>query len=340
MKFRVIVAITAIALTLTACGSKEEKKADPKASERDSAKLVERSPLTGLAMKNGLPDNPAFVVKIENTANGAPQYGLNRADLVVEELVEGGLTRLAAVFYSDLPKTVGHVRSMRSTDIGIAAPVNGQIVASGGAGGTNKKVKAAGIKVHSEDHDAAGFSSDTAKSRPYNRLINLQKLASKAKAKPIEHNYLPWITKPAKAKPTPSDGATTPAPKTASKLDVGFSNSTHTRWALKNGTWQRTNGYAASGKDFKADTLLVLYAKVGDAGYTDPAGNPVPETIFEGSGKALILRGKKVTEATWSKRSLSQQITFKGKDGKQLGIDPGHVWVELIPKDGGSAKIG
>lgn len=342
MKFRVIVAVTAIALTLTACGSKEEKKAaDPQAKERASAKLVERSPLTGLAMKNGLPNNPVFVVKVENTENGAPQYGLNKADMVFEELVEGGLTRLATLFYSNLPSKVGHVRSMRATDIGIAGPVNGQIVASGGAGGTYKRVKSAGIKVHSEDHGAPGFSSDTAKSRPYNRLVNLDKLAKKAKTKPIRGNYLPWLAKPAKATPAPTDGAT-PAPKplTATKLDVGFSNSTHTRWALKDGTWQRTNGHAASGKDFKADTLIVMSAKVGDAGYTDPAGNPVPETIFEGSGKAMILHGKNVTKVTWNKKSLKQQITFKGKDGKPVGIDPGHVWVELIPKDGGSAKLG
>ena len=341
MKFRVVVALTAIALTLTACGSKEVKKADPKANERDSAKLVERSPLTGLTLKNGLPDNPVFVVKVENTDNGAPQYGLNKADLVFEELVEGGLTRLAALYYSNLPSKVGHVRSMRATDIGIAGPVNGQIVASGGANGTYNRVKSAGIKVFSEDRGAPGFSSDPSKARPYNRLINLQTLAKKAKTTAIRVNYLPWLTMPAKATPTPSDGTTTaPAPKTATKLDVGFSNSTHTRWKLKDGSWQRTNGHAASGQDFKADTLIILFAKVGNAGYLDPAGNTVPETIFKGSGKAMLFHGKNVTDATWTKTSLKQQITLTGKDGKSIGVDPGHVWIELVPKDGGSAKIG
>lgn len=339
MKFRAIVAVTAIALTLTACGAKEEK-ADPKASERKSAKLVERSPLTGLPLKNGMPSNPVFVVKIENTGNGAPQYGLNRADMVFEELVEGGLTRLAALFYSDIPARVGHVRSMRGTDIGIAAPVNGQIVASGGAGGTYRKVESAGINVFSEDRGAPGFSSDTAKVRPYNRMINLQTLVKKAKNKEIEGNYFPWVTKPAKATPTPSDGATTePAPKKATKVDVGFSNSTHSRWALKGDKWERVNGYAASGQDFKADTLVILYARVGDAGYTDPAGNPVPETIFEGSGKALILHGDTATDATWSKKTIKQQITLADKDGKPIGIDPGHVWVNLVPQSGGSASL-
>ncbi|MGZ5369108.1 MAG: DUF3048 domain-containing protein, partial [Aeromicrobium sp.] len=270
----------------------------------------------------------------------APQYSLNRADMVFEELVEGGLTRLAALFYADLPAKVGHVRSMRATDIGIAAPVDGQIVASGGAGGTYRRVESAGIKVWSEDHGAPGFSSDPTKVRPYNRLINLQTLAKKAKTSKIENNYLPWLTKPAKATPAPSDGATTaPAPKKATKVDVGFSNSTHTRWALKGDKWERVNGYAASGQDFKADTLLILYARVGDAGYTDPAGNPVPETIFEGSGKALILHGDTATDATWNKKSLKHEITLADKDGKPLSIDPGHVWVNLVPQGGGSASV-
>lgn len=339
MKFRVIVALTAATLTLTACGSKPDDKAEPGATERDSSKLVERSPLTGLEFKNGQPDNPVFVVKVENTEGGQPQYALNEADLVFEELVEGGLTRLAALYYSNLPGKIGHVRSTRATDIGIAAPVNGQIVASGGSGGTYKRIKKAGIKIFAEGQGAPGFSSDPHKVRPYNRLVNLRALARKAKAAQIPRNYLPFRVA-STATATPSAGTAPPAPRTATRLDVGFSNSTHTRWALKSDKWVRVNGHAASGQDFRADTLLVLSARVGDAGYLDPAGNAVPETIFEGTGKAMILHGKTVTEGTWHKEGLKGEITLKDSTGASVSLDPGHVWVELIPKNGGSAKLG
>ncbi len=133
-----------------------------------------------------------FVVKIENTEGGAPQYGLNKADMVMEELVEGGLTRLAAFYYSNLPSKIGHVRSLRDTDIGIASPVGGQVVASGGAAGTYRACERAGITVFSEDGGAPGFSSDPLKVRPYNRLINLKTVAKKAKASKILGPYLPW----------------------------------------------------------------------------------------------------------------------------------------------------
>lgn len=340
MKLRLLVAVSAAALTLTACSSSDDKEpTTPEVSKGTSQKLVEISPLTGRALPNGRPDNPVFVVKIENTAAGAPQYGLDKADLVVEELVEGGLTRLAALYYSNLPSKIGHVRSLRDTDIGIAAPVGGQVVASGGAAGTYRRVEGADIKVFSEDAGSPGFSSDPAKSRPYNRLINLKTVAKKAKTTKIHGPYLPWT--PKKAKDDKADSAATPPrSKRARSATVRFSNSTSTTWALKAGKWQRTNGHAAKGKDFKANTMIVMFCKVGDAGYTDPAGNPVPETKLEGKGRALIFRGNKVTEVQWLKPSLEESITFSTKAGDPFTIDPGKVFFQLVPKGDGKVTLG
>ena len=64
-----------------------------------------------------------MVLKMDNTYASSPQVGLGEADLVVEELVEGGMTRLAAFYYSQIPGDVGPVRSMRASDIGIVSPV-------------------------------------------------------------------------------------------------------------------------------------------------------------------------------------------------------------------------
>lgn len=345
MKLRLLVAVTATALTLTACSSSDEKKNEPTtpdASKGTAKKLVEVSPLTGRPLPKGRPANPVFVVKIENTAAGAPQYGLNQADMVMEELVEGGLTRLAALYYSKLPSKVGHVRSLRDTDIGIAAPAGGQVVASGGAAGTYRRVERAGITVFSEDGGAPGFSSDPAKSRPYNRLINLKTVAKKAKASRIQGPYLPWTAKKSSTK-TPAPSGTTPAPprqKKTKQATVRFSNSTSTSWKLAGGTWQRTNGHAASGQDFKANTMIVMFCKVGDAGYTDPAGNPVPETKLEGKGRALVFRGNTVTEVEWLKPSLEEAITFSTKAGEPYTIAPGKVFFELVPKGDGKVTLG
>ena len=337
MKLRLLVAVSVAALTLSACSSSSSSDGTPEpdapdASQGTATQLVEISPLTGKALRKGRPDNPVFVVKIENTSAGAPQYGLDKADLVLEELVEGGLTRLAAFFYSSIPSKVGHVRSLRTSDIGIAGPVGGQIVASGGANGAYNKVENAGITVFSEDAGSPGFSSDPAKYRPYNRLINLKTIAKKAKRSKINGPYLPWT--PADAAPAAAAG------KPATAATVRFSPSTSTTWELDGGKWVRTNGHAAPDKDFEADTMIVLFARVGDAGYTDPAGNPVPETVFEGSGEAQVFHGGTVDTVTWRKPSLDEALSFKAADGSAYTVDPGKVFIELVPKGAGSVTLG
>ena len=342
MKFRLVAAIIAAALSLTACsGATPGKKSDP-ASKHDSEKLVEVSPLTGLELPDGRPNRPIMVAKIDNTASANPQHGLNKADLVVEELVEGGLTRLAAFFYTNTPSKIGPVRSARATDIGIAAPVNAQLIASGGAPKTNKRVKSAGIKFHSEDAGAKGFSSDPNRSRPYNRLMNLKTLLKGKTAVDIPGPYFTWTAKGAKKSEQPSaDASATPAPqpKKATSASVGFSRSSATRWGLKDGTWSRINGIAASGTEFKADTMVVLFSKVGDAGYLDPAGNNVTETIFEGGGRAVVFHGDTVTEGTWEKQTLDSTIAMKDEAVEPLTLEPGKVWIELVPKDDGNVSF-
>lgn len=336
MKLRLIVAVSATALTLSACSSSSSDGGAPPApepSQGSAAPLVETSPLTGRPLTKGKPDNPVFVVKIENTSAGAPQYGLDKADLVLEELVEGGLTRLAAFFYSSLPTKVGHVRSLRTSDIGIAGPVGGQIVASGGANGAYNKVENAGITVFSEDAGSPGFSSDPQKYRPYNRLIDLKVIAKKAKQNTINGPYLPWSVTPASATPAAASTATK-----ATSATVRFSSSTSTSWKLDGDKWVRTNGHALAGKDFEADTMIVLFCRVGDAGYTDPAGNPVPETVFEGKGEAKVFHGDQVDSVTWVKPSLDEPLTFTSADGSAYSIEPGKAFLELVPKGDGSVS--
>ena len=74
-----------------------------------------------------------LVTKIDNSSASRPQVGLSKADLITEELVEGGITRLAVFYYQQLPEVAGPVRSMRASDIGIVKPAHADIVASGAA---------------------------------------------------------------------------------------------------------------------------------------------------------------------------------------------------------------
>jgi len=78
---------------------------------------VARYPFTGLAVTDPSTQNrPALVVKIDNHAEARPQTGLNQADVVYEEEVEG-ITRFFTVFHSQIPGPVGPIRSARTQEI-------------------------------------------------------------------------------------------------------------------------------------------------------------------------------------------------------------------------------
>jgi hypothetical protein len=318
MRMRQIAAIAASVLLLASCS-----KGGPDPDAPPTAVPGRVSPLTGKPQETP-PNNPAYLVKIENTAGGEPQYGLNKADFIIEELVEGGLTRLAAMFYSNLPTKVGHVRSMRTTDIGLSKPVSATVVASGAASDTYDQMKEAHVTAFTEDHGAPGFSSDPAKERPYNRMLNLSKLNESNHAVVPKGDYFKWGSGPATSDET----------KQTSSVEVQFSPGTSTGWSFSNGTWGRTNERAAAGEAYRADTLIVIFARVAEAGYNDAAGNPVPETVIEGSGRAVVFSGDSATEATWHKSNVDGTMSFTSKAGKAFGIKPGHVFLEAAPRGG------
>ena len=91
------------------------------------------APLTGLPIDPAKASRPALVVKIDNFPTIArPQVGINQADVVFEEIVEG-ITRFAAVFQSEDADPVGPIRSARTSDINILAQLGRPLLAwSGG----------------------------------------------------------------------------------------------------------------------------------------------------------------------------------------------------------------
>ena len=324
-RLRAVAALAVVAaLTLSACGGNDNKNSGS-TQQKSAAKPVPRSPITGLPLTS-TPKHPIMGVKIDNSANSAPQVGLSAADMVVEELVEGGITRLAAFFLTHVPPNVGPVRSMRATDIGVVKPLHGVLVASGGAPVTVKRVHDAGITTYTEG--AKGFYRDSNRAAPYNLFNHLPELAGSLKppSKALE-SYLPFS----------SSGL--PKGRPASGLTARFSGGSSTSFRYQGGKYVNTDSNAASGDAFTPDTVLVLRVNVGDAGYRDPAGNPVPETKFTGKGHAMIFHGGRMVQGTWTKAGYDAPVRLDQR-GKQLALPPGKVWIELVPAAGGFTQAG
>lgn len=324
-------AATALLTGLAACGGDEEtpdessSSADPTADATETPEPPALWPLTGLEVDGDLPKHPVIVTKVDNTSSSAPQIGLGSADMVVEELVEGGMTRLAAFYYSEVPSVVGPVRSMRASDIGIV-PTGAHVITSGAAAITLARINKAGIPFVTEG--AKGVYRETSRSAPYNLFSRPDVIAKGIKGGEAPKPYLDFGTE-----------ADFPGGKKAKTLSASFGGHT-TTWAFQGGKYVNTNSYAADGDEFPASSVLVMRVEIGDAGYRDPAGYPVPETKFEGTGPLQLFHDGKVVQGTWSKKGLTGAIKLETKNGDELTVPAGHVWIELVPQGTGNVTWG
>lgn len=288
-----------------------------------------------------------MLVKVENDPSVRPQYGLDMADMVFEELVEGGITRFATVWQSQLPKELGPVRSVRHVDAAIAAPMADLFVFSGGARPTIRFIKSTisrNTKIFSEG--APGMHRTRYHSAPHNLFLYPDQLIVKGNtntpsdgffanpAQLAQNGATAWtdITMPTTALKTPAVALT-------------FSNFEYSSWTWDAATsnWLRKDQgrihTAADGTQIHAKNIVIIRVKTGDAGYNDPAGHFVPRTILTGTGTGYLLSNGVSIPIKWAKATDAAQMSLTDLTGMPVSIPVGNTWVELVPLDGGKAVV-
>jgi hypothetical protein len=290
---------------------------------------------------DAIADRPALAVKIENSVDARPQTGLAAADMVWEQVVEGGITRFVAVYHSDLPPEIGPVRSIRPMDPAIAAPLGGLLAFSGGVPTYVTAAQDAGLQVVSQDSGADGFHRTTTRAAPHNVHAVPQTLVDQADA---DHRAAPGAQFDHSAAGEQPTAVAAGQPTTT--LELTLSGVSHPRWtwSAADGRWLRSEGSTpaveADGRRIGATNVVVLRVDVVATEARDPAGNPVPETILTGTGRALVASGGHTVEATWSKPGTGDRVTLTGADGAPVTLAPGTTWVELVPNSGGAVATG
>ncbi len=297
-------------------------------------------PLTGVPA-DAIADRPALAVKIENSVDARPQTGMTAADMVWEQVVEGGITRFVAVYHSDLPPEIGPVRSIRPMDPAIAAPLGGLLAFSGGVPTYVTAAQDAGLQVLSQESGADGFHRTSTRTAPHNVYAVPQALVDQADA---AHRASPGAQvdhSPAGEQPT---AVTAGQPTTTLELTLSGVSQPRWTWNAADGRWLRSEGSTpaveADGRRIGTTNVVVLRVDVVATEARDPAGNPVPETILTGTGRALVASGGHTVEATWSKPGTGDRMTLTGADGAPVTLAPGTTWVELVPNGAGAVATG
>lgn len=289
-------------------------------------------PLTGLPARGDV-RRPALSVKVDNAPAARPQSGLNAADLVVEEPVEGGLSRFFAVFQSH-DATVGPIRSARPVDGALLRALHGGVFAySGAAEGEIAPARAYGLaRLVSNDADPAPFSRWGSYRAPDNLFARTRDLRAaggdRGSPPPGLFAYAPEL----RGLPP------------ASALHVTLGSDASADWSYAGGGYVRseqgTPHLLADGSQIEAANVIVMTVAVAHSGITDANHVEDPFVLAYGSGELVTLSHGAVQRGTWSRPSVAAPYRFTVNGGGVLALTPGRTWIELVPQPGGAIPAG
>lgn len=338
-------AVACTIMTLTACGATAARPSatpsmiaptpTPTRSAAAAAPVI--WPLTGLlAGASARVGAAALSVKVDNAPAARPQSGLNRADVVFECLVEGGLSRLFAVYQSQSADLVGPIRSARPVDGALLRALRGGVFAySGAARGEIAPAEAYSTAfLLSNDQDPTPFFRLSSRRAPQNVYASTGALraeaARRAGALPAPPELFTYGTVPVGS--TPAGG-----------IEVRIGGQSSATWRWNGSAYLRTeNGtphLLADGQQVSATNVVVLRVSVQHSGIIDAAGNEDPFVLAYGAGAAEFLRGGVVTSGSWSRPTVGAPYRFLTSTGKVATLAPGRTWIELVPLLGSATLL-
>ena len=283
---------------------------------------------TGLAGEN----KQILVVKIDDTNAAHPQIGVESADVVYVEQVEGGLTRLAAIYTSKLPPLIGPIRSARISDIELLAQFGRVGFAYSGAQSKMRPVIAAANleNLSAERNPPSIYGKDPDRPGPVDMILKPDLLLERANANPkirIETataSVFPFGDAPKGETNTAIAKVKWPSAKYELRWD-----STNEKWLIY---FNEKPNMAANGEHLYADTAIIQIVSISPSIYGDKFGEITPFSKTIGSGKAVMLRDGFSYQISWQRNLETDVTTWMSEDGGVANFKPGRTWIFLTDK--------
>ena len=290
------------------------------------------APLTGVAGP-AVPGRAALVVKIDNAPKARPQAGINDADIVVEEGVEGGVTRFFTIFQSKDSPSVGPVRSARSTDILLAGRLGKPLFAYSGA---NEKflglVRQAPLFDVGVDRYPTAYHREPGRPAPYNLFSETKALFAAA---PGATDPPPPLFAYRPAGEAPPAAVSEPAPRVQAVWKLNITTTVVYAWDEAAKAFKRTTDGAphldAAGTQVAPDNVVFQVVGYHDTGLRDRSGAVVPEADLIGEGDAWVLTAGRLIKGHWSRPDQEHTTAYTLPSGEPIRLTPGRTWLELVP---------
>ena len=273
-------------------------------------------------------DGPIIVVKIDDTNEAHPQVGIDKADLVYIEQVEGGLVRLATVFSTEIPKEIGPVRSARISDIDLLSQFGKVAFFYSGAQSKFLPVlKAANLFDLGAEHESAKlYSRDLARNAPYNMILVGDEVKTRiANLDVAKASNIAW-----------SFGKLNNAGNAITKVKIKWPAANYT--ATWNGnSWDLLhNGnpdITSDGAQISPTTFIIQNVVITDSEYKDKVGGVTPFSATIGEGTGWVLRDGIAIAAKWNRPDANSGTSWSDSTGKEIKFAAGQVWIALTDQN-------
>ena len=296
-------------------------------------------PLTDLAPPSGVPvTRPILAVKIDDSIPAAdPQAGLESADIVYEEPIEGSLDWFMALYQCGNPSRVGPIREAEYEDPGILSQYGSALFAYApdvSAVVTQKINTTPRIAKVDSVSDGPAYSRDPTRKAPFNlfadpaALRSVHTVTATALQAP-EPQFL--FVAPSAHAPTPRPSPSVSSVSFQLGPQVGYVYDPQTNAYLR-----YENGRAhlgASGTQLSVTNVVIMWTQINPSPVVDGAGNASPDPVVVGQGNAMVMTGGVEIDGQWSRAAASDPVTFTDKQGKPIGMNPGNTWIHILPSD-------
>lgn len=280
-------------------------------------------------------------VMVDNSALAAPQYGLSRAELVVEAFVEGGITRYLALYWRNDASRIEPVRSARTPFLYWVLEFDALFAHAGGASSGTvanalQQIRDWGIR----DLDALGVGADAAFYRdrtrvaPYNLTTStmaLQEVAERLGLTTGAPNVERWRYK--------ADFEGADALPLAGAIELSYRNQP-VPWDLRRWVWDPvSNSYlrfyrggpdvdALTGAQLRFKNVVVMRVP---AYVADDRGHVLLEQV--GEGPVQVFLDGRMVEGTWRKADRQSRTRFFDKRGQEIALNRGATFIQMVAPD-------
>lgn len=326
-KFLNLLIIFVVFITLCGCGKKEEvkpKKENKKEEIKEEVKIIDVNS-----------DTRPFAVMINCHNEALPQAGLQNAYIVYELMVEGGITRMMALFKDVDVEKIGSTRSARTQYLDYVYENDAIYAHAGGADDAMERIANEGIDDVNVDGKYGIRDTSLARSWEHLLFTSTELLNNGADAEGIrkttsEGNLLTYSAKSL-------DLSKYNEKKEAHNVSIRYSDyrTSNYKYDETKKVYLRSmndmkNIDLVTGNQYEVKNIIVYGVKYSS--YTHHGYSLYQKIDNVGSGEGYYITEGYAIPITWEKNSKNGKTIYKVKEtGKELVVNDGNTYIQIYP---------